>query len=794
MKLSDILTALGGGFEDGDGYIAICPAHEDTKPSLRVAYSGAGKVLLACRAGCTFNEVVMAAQGFNASDLFDVEDDMEGVTIATEEAEIEPDLYTELDNYVHEASNYPSLRPAYDYALKRFGVSSETFNLWQLGHDNGTISSTYDNLFGTVYSRSERLVVPFRSPSGEIRGLQSRAINADDKTRAKWSGPSNPKSGGTWAKLAYFDAGTGMDWIVITEGPGDAMTAAAAGGVDAIGIRGASMATAVAEELAGWLQDRTVFLAGDGDAAGKKFNETLSRALALRNVPSSIMEFPKHVVKALPAKERDLTSWFDLDRDAFTDEFQEALSAAEGATSETKAEAKTKPVSDYIPTTDVGLARYILNSADGTLAHSPGLGWLIYEDGSWIRDDMSKTRKIVYAAADEMHKLADAALDVDTQSLIRTSANRLLSTREIDKFMIEMEAIAAVDIEQFNKQDDVLVAANGNVNLRTSELTDHDPELYATQRVAFDYDPDAECPRWERFLAEVFPDDPQAMSDYMQRLVGYGITGETKEQCFAILWGLGANGKSVFTNTLSYVFDELTKVTPFSTFEAKAGGIPNDLAALHGARIVLASEGERGKPMAEAVIKRATGMDKIPARFLRQEFFEFTPKFLLWLATNHKPNFKSADAGLWRRVKMIPWTRYFAPEERDHYLESDLQAEAEGILAWAVEGARLWYADGLNDPDTVIEATAAYKSNADALTEFIGSAVHKESGEHSLASDVYKAYKQWAFNNDLGPKDTWGRNTFYQSMDERGYRRVKKNALIVFENLSIDAAIKKEIL
>lgn len=133
-------------------------------------------------------------------------------------------------------------------------------------------------------------------------------------------------------------------------------------------------------------------------------------------------------------------------------------------------------------------------------------------------------------------------------------------------------------------------------------------------------------------------------------------------------------------------------------------------------------------------------------------------------------------------------------EERDHYLEQTLKGEAEGILAWAVEGARLWYESGLEDPQLVINATAEYKNNADALSEFIGSAVTEVEGANTPAADLYKAYKVWAYRNDLMVKDTWGRNTFYQSMDERGFKRMKIKGALVFPALEVDPDIRREFM
>jgi putative DNA primase/helicase len=436
------------------------------------------------------------------------------------------------------------------------------------------------------------------------------------------------------------------------------------------------------------------------------------------------------------------------------------------------------------PLTDLGNARFTADFAarEGTpLRYVEEMGFVIYAGGVWRADHLDRSRAIVHRTADRVKAMADALQEAASTDEASAEANRwsrwadyCQSKRGIDSALSELVALPSVAtrVSELDKHHHLLVVRNGVVDLRTGNLQEHNQELLMTKRVEVDYDAEAKAPRWESYLSEVMLDDAE-MVDYLRRLVGYAITGETSEQCFTVLWGSGANGKTVLTSTLQEVFKAISVTTPFSTFEQKAaGGIPNDLAALRAARLVFASEGNADQPMNEALLKQITGRDPVTARFLRKEFFTFTPRFQIFLATNKKPMFVGADEGLWRRVKMIAWARYFTPEERDAGIFEALLDEAEGILAWAVRGAVEWYAGGLQDPAAIVEATKDYKANSDVLAGFLpGMYVRDDNAGTVPGKTLFDDYLSWAADENLKPTEIVKRRKMYSMLEERGVVR-----------------------
>lgn len=793
MKLSQLLATVAPVTETADGYLAHCPHHEDTKPSLRIAINDEGKVLVKCRAGCQTPDVVQS-MGLSMGDLFNVETDQSTVTVsATHTAETTPAMVARLNAFLAECQvdleNDPNTgRQAIHYARDRFGLTMDHVRHLGLGV-SGEGSEGFDGT-STAWLRVPRLVVPFRGFDGVARAAQGRALINDG---VRWCSLTNPRDGsGQWSKLAFFDAGTGLDSIYLTEGPGDGLTIVGAG-FDALAIRGAALVNneALLKDLRESLTDRRIVIVGDNDRAGQDFNRTLGEAFAEAGLQAYILHLPEGV--------DDVNDWRTKDPDAFHHNLEEATRKADRVSKAVAHTSAPQPLTTYEPT-DVGNA-YRLRDLLGLVRYSPEAGFYLYRDGAWEPDRLNRVRTVAQTIGasiqDEAVKLNGGPIDGNTPpDILKLHAwgRSSQTTRRIDSMIQELAALegVAIEIETFDAHPHLLACLNGVVDLRTGVLQPHSPDLFISRRLEVNYNPDATAPRWESFLDEVFPTQPD-LPAYMRRLVGYGITGETSEQCFVIHWGQGANGKSIFTEALSDVFEAVTNTTPFSTFEEKpSGGIPNDVAALKGARLVFASEGERGRPMAEAVIKRVTGRDRITARFMRKEFFTFTPTFLLQLATNFKPSFRGQDEGLWRRVKLIPWLRYFAPEERDHYLHLKLQAEAEGILAWAVKGAQEWYDQGLGDPPAVVEATQSYRETSDSLGGFFpGVLVEDKTGE-VLGSDAYKAYGHWTEDEDLPLRERMTRRAFYSAMEERGISRVRKEKGVTLLGVRLAHTIQED--
>jgi putative DNA primase/helicase len=279
------------------------------------------------------------------------------------------------------------------------------------------------------------------------------------------------------------------------------------------------------------------------------------------------------------------------------------------------------------------------------------------------------------------------------------------------------------------------------VDLRTGEIHQHRRDEYITKITVVG--PSGDCPRWVQFLDRITAGDRELQS-FLQRIIGYSLTGSTREHALFFLYGTGANGKSVFLSTIASLLGDYAKTAPASSFTASSTEQhPTDLAGLRGARFVTAIETEDGARWAESRIKSLTGGDKIAARFMRCDFFEFIPECKLVIAGNHKPGLRSVDEAIRRRLHLIPFTVTIPQEDRDPHLTEKLRTEFPGILAWAIRGCLEWQQHGLNPPAIVRNATADYLADEDAIGRWLEDDCARDETVWTSGAALFLDYRSW---------------------------------------------------
>jgi putative DNA primase/helicase len=277
-----------------------------------------------------------------------------------------------------------------------------------------------------------------------------------------------------------------------------------------------------------------------------------------------------------------------------------------------------------------------------------------------------------------------------------------------------------------------------------------------------------DTPLWNTFLDRITDHNPE-LTQYLQRVAGYCMTGRTTEHVLFFLYGTGANGKSVFINTISAIWGTYAAVAPMSTFMAShSDQIPNDLAMLRAVRLVVAQETEVGRHWAEARIKSITGGDPITARFMRAEWFTYTPKFKLVIVGNHKPALRNVDEAMRRRIHLVPFTVTIPPAERDKDLFDKLKPEWPGILQWAVDGCLEWQRIGLAPPPAVTGATDEYLADEDATARWIEECCRTGGQLWGVGARLWDSWKTWSERNN---EWTGTRKSFTQELGDRGFPR-----------------------
>lgn len=398
--------------------------------------------------------------------------------------------------------------------------------------------------------------------------------------------------------------------------------------------------------------------------------------------------------------------------------------------------------------------------------------WLYYYNGKWYIDNIGYIRQL----ADSVTILQEQERELykDNEDILKAFDRHLQKSRSFSgktNMIREAEHYAPILPQQLDRNKSIIGVKNGMIDLKTGKLLPHDREAYITKQTTVAYNQDAPEPKlWLGFLHDIFGGDPY-MLDYIQKCVGYSLTGSTSEQCAFFLFGTGRNGKSTFLEIVRGILgDYATNIQPQTIMvNSKSGNAPtSDIARLKGARLVTSVEPNEGMRLDEGLLKQLTGDDVVTARKMFSEEFEFKPEFKLWMATNHKPLIRGTDTGIWRRIHLIPFEVQIPLDKVDRNLKYKLVKESEGILKWAVDGCLKWQTEGLTMPQKVLEAVREYQHEMDVISAFLDACCVTGEGEVK-ASRLYSVYAKWAddhneykmsstkFGTELMRKDFIGR-------------------------------------
>jgi len=416
-----------------------------------------------------------------------------------------------------------------------------------------------------------------------------------------------------------------------------------------------------------------------------------------------------------------------------------------------------------IHNTDLGNARRLVarHGTDIRYCHAWG-AWFIWDGRRWAKDETGEIQRLARATVASIHEEASRQVSAELWRALEKWAMRSESRERLGA-MVDVagdEPGVYIRHTELNANPWLLNVMNGTLDLQTGKLRPHRREDAITKISPVVYDPGATCPLWLSFLRRILPDP--ALRAFIQRAAGYSLTGLTIEQCLLFLFGTGANGKTTLIETLMGLLADYAQKAPTEMLMTRPGGsIPNDIARLPGARLVVAAEIEAGRQMAESLVKDLTGGDTMVARFMRQEFFEFRPTHKLWMYGNHKPIIRGTDDGIWRRIHLVPFLVTIPEAEKDPGLVKKLNAELPGILKWAVDGCLAWQEKGLGIPGAVDQATGKYRAEMDVLGRFLGDCCHLEPRARVTKAALYEAYERWG--GDLTKRK------FGDALRERGF-------------------------
>lgn len=499
------------------------------------------------------------------------------------------------------------------------------------------------------------------------------------------------------------------------------------------------------DELNEHFKSKNIILIPDNDKKGREHMQDVAKKLSGLCVSMKWIELPGLAPKG------DVTDFLK----AF-----DPTEAAQRLAELVEAAAEYEPFKELFKDgpmyhlTDQGNAERLIKIHGNEIRYChPFKRWYIWAGGRWGFNNTGLLKRFCKdVVVKELLLEAIKAPDKSARKEILDYSQYCETNRKLLGMLSMAESEPGIPIlpEDLDKNQYLFNCKNGTINLKTGELLAHNPDDLIGKITPYNYDPEARCPKWLAHLDLVMGGN-QSLIDFLQKAYGYCLTGDTSERKFFVCYGSGANGKSITSDVVSLALGEYSMRTPTETLLVKRGnaGIPNDVARLMGARFVFASESEAGQQLAESKIKDITGGERITARFMRGEWFEFYPEFKVWLGTNNKPVIKGTDNAIWDRLRLIPFTVRISEDQQRPKTElmEGFISEMPGIIAWLVQGCLKWQSDGLGWPSEVMNATNEYRSEMDILAVFLDDCCVIGPTNEVIKKNIYAEYEKWTEAN-----------------------------------------------
>lgn len=715
--VAKILSKLDGVKPLGSGWIARCPSHEDHVQSLKIDERSDGSALVHCHASCAKTDV-LAAMGLTFADLFEPKTDAQTI-VATYD-------YRALDG----ALLYQALR----YIPKSFRQRRP------------------DGSGGWIWN-----MVPYKNKKVPYR----------------------------WPDLR------GHATVIVCEGERDCNSLWDLGLPATTNIGGAGKWGASETKCLKAAGVQRVMILPDHDEAGARHAIQVAKLCRAAEMVVNVVE-----LDGLPPH-GDVSDWLSMghtkaDLESLMQAQLYAVPASgpvpqmgalpvQADAGDTSVEPATfDPLGYHL--THLGAADAFRDRCGTTIRYYYDKEkWLIWSGQYWKPDADEQVYRMAYGHIRQWAVEAVTVMPFEKRKEVQDFTRKLEKSGETSALIQTAKRLPPIYVsgEVWNPDPWLLGCPNGVVDLRTGVLRDGVPADMVTQQTGVAYDATAICPRWEQFMSEVFDGDTDLVT-YVQRALGYSLTGDMREQCFFLAIGTGSNGKSLFLNLLESVFGTYGQRANMRIFVGAGDADKYHLADLAGARLIFASEVKADTYMNEHVMKAFTGGETIRAEHKYGHPFTFRPIGKIWLGVNHAPKVTDDSYGFWRRVRLIPFMRTFTGSADDRTLRDRLQAEAPGILAWVVRGALAWQAEGLPVPHSVVMATDEYQTAEDPMAEFFADRIICEPGAVTSFSAIFAAYAGWSEKQGIAKADRLTRRGMgmnlkrrFETADVEGVRKYK---------------------